>query len=251
MHYSISMIRSILYLKILLLMFINGYAQGNPYGYNDLDEAYLTEMKAENARLTKRIQSQPEPFQKMNTEATYAIRNKDYALALQIALRMETAYPKNADVKNFKGKIQSKNGDASGAVQSFGDAVRLEPKNNWFYINKATAEAERGDIQTALKTINTLVAQSPDWSIGYNFKAALLHSMNKDAEALTAYNDAVKVKPESAQIFTNRGDLYLKSGQKDKAVQDYKAALAIQPDYERAQANLNEIAQSTVSKKDR
>jgi len=243
------MIRSIIYLQFVLLLCINGYAQGNSFGYAELDDAYTTEMKAENARLTERIQLQPESFREMNKEASQAIRSKDYASALRVAMKMETAFPKNADIKNFKGKMQSKSGDTAGALQSFSEAIILDPENNWFYINKAATEADSGNTQEALKTINKLVVQSPEWSIGYNFKAALLHSMNKDAEALTAYADAMKAEPKSAQILTNRGDLHLQSGQKDKAVKDYIAALAIQPGYERAQAKLNEIAQSTVSKK--
>lgn len=235
------MLRFIIHIYMLMLVCNTLQAQQNSYSTNDLDNAYMKEMMAENTQLTERINAQSAAFQDLNKEAGQAIRNKDYAKALAVALKLEELQPKNPDVKNFKGKMQSKLGHNAAAIKSFSQALVLNPDNKWFYINKATAEAEGNLIPEALKTIDALNKKYPQWSIGYNFKAALLHNLGKDTDALKAYVMAIKSQPESAQILTNRGDLYLHLGNKDKALEDYKAALIIQPDYKRAQLQADSL----------
>lgn len=237
-----------LYIQLLMLFCVSLHAQHNQVSGTDIDDAYIAEMKLENSGLSGRIKQQPAAFQELNKQAGQAIKSKDYSQALTVALEMEKQYPANADVHNFKGKMQSATGNNSAAVLSFSKAIQLEPGNKWFYINKATAQAESGKLQDALQTIKDLNSRYPGWSIGYNFKAALLHTLNKNEEALLAYKEAISSEPKSAQIMANRGDLYLQLGDKAKALQDYNAALAIQPDYSRAKLKINDLTQLATSK---
>lgn len=236
-----------IYLYIVLLTLVCFSLQAQ-VSFSELDNAYTDEIKAENTSLTARIKLLPDNFQTLNEKARQSIRSKDYIQALSIALEMEKQYPANADVKNFKGKMLMATGDNLKAIYSFSEALDLEPGNKWFYINKATAQAEKGLLQDALQTINDLIARYPQWSIGYNFKAALLHALDKNSEALSAYEQAIRSNPKSAQILTNRGDLYLQLGDRIKALQDYNSAIAIQHDYQRAKSKINDIAQITTSK---
>jgi tetratricopeptide (TPR) repeat protein len=236
-----------IYVYIQLLFLICSSLQGQ-VSISDLDNAYNNEIKAENTSLSARIKQLPANFQALNEQARQAIKNKDYSQALSVAIEMEIQYPANADVKNFKGKMQVATGDKGKAIRSFSEALVLEPGNKWFYINKAAAQTENGMLQDALQTINDLTSRYLEWSIGYNFKAALLHALDKNDEALSAYETAIRNNPKSAQILTNRGDLYLQLGDRTKALQDYNSALAIQPDYQRAKSKINDIAQNTTSK---
>lgn len=233
---------------LFILLFCSALqAQQSLVSANDFDKVYLEELKQENKKLSERIKQQPAAFQELNKQAGQAIKSKDYTKALSIALEMEKLYPANADVKNFKGKIQSVTRDNITAIQSFQEALTLDPGNKWFYINMATAQAESNRLEDALQTIIDLNKRYPDWSIGYNFKAALLQTLNKNDDAMLAYKEAVSREPKSAQIIVNRGDLYLQTGDRTKALQDYNAALVIQPDYNRAKQKINDL-QLTTSK---
>ena len=205
---------------------------------NELDEAYRKELQVENEALTGRISSFSTAVKELNKRASAAIRAQEYEKALEIALELEKSDPDNADIKNFKGKMQLKNKQPVAAIASFGEAIRLNPGNKWFYINQATVLADNNQVDSALKVIQELNAVYPKWSIGYNIKAALLYASGQYEEALEAYAVAINTFPKSAQIVTNRGDLYRELGKKDKASADYKKALEVEPNYRRAKDRL-------------
>lgn len=239
-------IKYVLYMLFLAKL---SFGQEQKFSASDFDTAYLQEMKSENAALSSRIKTFPANVQELNKQIGQAIREKNDSKALELAIEADKIYPNNPDIKNFKGKMQAKLLDYDAAIKSFDEAIALNPKNKWFYINKATVLADNGQTQEALKITEKLNSLYPDWSIGHNIKAALLHTLNKNDEALKSYNLAVNATPKSAQILTNRADLYLVLNKKSEAISDYKAALKIQPDYSRAQEKLEAINKTPISQK--
>lgn len=238
-------------IHILLFFFlaIQVYGQEKKYVISDLDNAYLQELKSENAELSARIKTFPQEIQDLNKKVAQAIRENDDAKALELAFEMDKKYPKNADIKNFIGKLKVKALNYDEALVFFDEALAINSNNKWFYINKATAQAESNKIQEALKTIEKLNALFPAWSIGYNFKAALFHELNQQNETLKAYDLAVNSEPKSAQILTNRGEFLLELSKDKEAIADFKKALEIQPDYTRAQEKLKAASKNLVSEK--
>ncbi len=209
---------------------------------NDLDNAYKQELLAENNALKSRIENFPAEAKTINAKIAQSIREKDYANALELSQELDNILPNNADVKNFKAKMYYKLNNLELAINSYDDAIQLNPKNKWFYINKAGILSEENRLEEALGVVNQLVIIEENWSIAYNLKASLLLYLKKQDEALLMFNKAINCKPESAQIYTNRGDLYSKMSDEKKAILDYKRALQIQPDYRPAKEKLNMIS---------
>ena len=233
---------------VLLTFSIHFFGQDNTLKISDFDNAYMQEMKKENAELSLRIKSFPKNIQDLNKEISQAIRNNDDARALEIAIEMDKLYPNNPDVKNFIGKRKAKAREFDAALKYFDEAIKLNNKNKWFYVNKATVLAETNQIEEALQTVEKLISEFPNWSIGYNLKAAFLNDLNQQNEALKAYELGIIAEPKSAQILTNRGDLYIQISKEKEAIADYKMALEIQPDYNRAKEKLEAITKA-LSKK--
>lgn len=59
--------------------------------------------------------------------------------------------------------------------------------------------------------------------------------------AVNTLSDALKLDPEGADLLTYRGSAYQHLGEKDKAIADYKAALAFMPDDAAAQQGLKAL----------
>lgn len=230
--------------KIYILLFLAMFplliaAQENSFAQQDFDAVYLKEIKEENTQLSARIKTFSETVKQLNKQAAQAIRNNDYKNALNFAFALDSTDPDNADIKNFKGKMLAITGEKEKAITAFSEAIKLNPGNRWFYINKAGAQADAGKLKEALLTINELNSRFPQWSIGYNYKGALLHALKKNKEAVAAYTTAINSEPKSALIATNLGDLQLFLNNREAAIKAYSQALTWQPDYKRAQQKLD------------
>lgn len=231
------------YTAVFLLLTLQMFCQEEKYAISDFDNAYLKEIKTENSELSSRIKTFPQDIQELNKQVSHAIRANDDAKVLELAYEMDKKYPNNADIKNFIGKMQSKALDYNAALKSFDEAIKINAKNKWFYVNKATVQAENKQLEEALKTAESLISLYPNWSIGYNLKASFLHVLNQQSESLRIYGLAIMAEPKSALIYTNRGNLYQEISKQKEAVSDYKKALEIQPDYQRASEKLKAISQ--------
>lgn len=208
-----------------------------------LDDAYQAELQAESLALRARIQQLPPAMQDLNAQVSAALRAGDRSQAQRVAEDMARIDPRNADVQLFLGKLLAQNGDLTAARTRLDQAILLNPDHKWAYINKAGVEAEQADLASALATTRTLTQRFPGWSIGYNLQAALLDAMNRQADALAAYRQAVRAQPPSALILTNLGNLQRRMGHVAQARQSYEEALQIQPRYPLAEAALAALAQ--------
>lgn len=230
------LLRSLLHGLLMSGLVAAASAQAQPA--LEFDNAYKAELAAESAALRARIQQWPAPLQEMNQQISAALRANDPEQAQRIAEDLSRRDPGNADVRNFLGKLQSVNGRPDTAVARFDEAIKLNPDNRWFYVNKAGVQAELRDLPNALATARTLTARYPHWSIGLNLQAALLDGLDRMPEALATYEQAVAATPPSAQILTNQGVLLRRLGRQADARASYDAALRVQPGYARAKAEL-------------
>lgn len=208
---------------------------------SQLDHAYQTELQAENEALRARIQQLPPAMQELNAQVSAALRAGNRQEAQRIGEEMARQDPNNADVLLFLGKLQSQQGNPAAAQDLIARSIKLNPDNKWAYVNLAGAQAERSDLPDALATTQELTRRFPDWSIGYNLQASLLDALDREAQALQAYQRAVAAKPASALILTNMGNLQRRLGRLSDARLSYEAALRLQPGYPLAESELNSM----------
>ncbi len=50
-------------------------------------------------------------------------------------------------------------------------------------------------------------------------------------EAMAAYNQAVRLDPQSAWVYNQRGNAYRRLGQHQRAIQDYNQAIRLAPQF--------------------
>lgn len=225
---------------IVFLFFFNSHNLSSQSLNDTFDNIYLKELNLENIALKERIKNFPDDAKKVNAEIASALRSKDYQFAIQKAIILDSILPNNPDVKNFKGKMYYKLNELDSSLHSFNEALVLENKNKWFYMNKIGVLFEMNRYEEGCYTIEKLLEIAPDWAIAHNSKAVVLEQMNKNDEAMQSYNKALHIEPRSAQILTNRGNLFLKMGDRDKALLDYKQALLYQSDYQLATQKIKE-----------
>lgn len=66
---------------------------------------------------------------------------------------------------------------------------------------------------------------------------SFLQRMGKDDEAIACYSEAIRLFPKDLNSLANRGEIYLKRGQMELALQDLKTAAELDPEKKSGPAN--------------
>lgn len=143
--------------------------------------------------------------------------------------------------------VHLKKGETEKAVAAAEDIQRTDPSNGLVHLIKANVLAGTGDQAGALSEYNRAIEGklTHDWqrAEAYN-QAGRIHSEQGDYEqAESMYAQAVNQNPYSPEILTNRGALYEKRGEPQKALALYQEALTVDPKDEIALLLSKRIAQ--------
>ncbi len=122
-------------------------------------------------------------------------------------------------------------------------------------LNTAAAYLARGDRYSDLKDYDHAIADysqairlKPDYAEAYNNRglAFALSSKREMASAIADYDQAIQLRPEYAYAYNNRGVAYMASGQPDAALHDFDRALQLQPNFPQAYSNRANQKRSTL-----
>ena len=96
----------------------------------------------------------------------------------------------------------------------------------------------QGQLQQALKQVETLVKQFPQSAILFNIQGGVLKGLGQFVASVEAYNKALAIKPDYAEAYSNMGVTLQEQGKLEEAIEAYNKALAIKPDYAEAYNNM-------------
>ena len=122
----------------------------------------------------------------------------------------------------------------TSSVNTLGEAIQLNPSNPFLYLNRATTRAEMIDFISSMDDSYQSVSFDSD-------PAKRLHSRGKRTysyhEAIEDINKALKLYPEFAEAYYNRGNLMAISGELPAAYDDYTRAIELDPELGEAYYN--------------
>lgn len=99
----------------------------------------------------------------------------------------------------------------------------------WAFNNRSLAYQAKGDFDRTLSDQDEVISLEPN-SEAYNGRCWLRATMNRDVErGLGDCDEAIRLAPDCADCLDSRGSAYLQLGQLDKAIDDYTAALTLDP----------------------
>jgi tetratricopeptide (TPR) repeat protein len=149
--------------------------------------------------------------------------------ALEILLRGEQYAPRCVDLYVDEAEVQLRpNGDPSSAIDPLVVALHINPHDvracRVYVETLRRLPFQRGNLVGALCSLGAAL-EMPG-------------SNNNLAEALKAYQEAVSIKPDCLRALLRLGDLALRFGEPQKAIEYFEAALAIDPEHPIAHINL-------------
>lgn len=143
-------------------------------------------------------------FDLMFRKASDFYLNGAYVQAEEICRQILAFAPENPDVLNMLGLIAAAQNEHQAAAGFFYEALKKSTNPLPVYFNLAVS----------------------------------LNAFGKQKEALEAYQNALKLAPQTKEIYNNMGAIYEKLGNFEKAVENYEKAVQIDSDYVDAGVNL-------------
>jgi tetratricopeptide (TPR) repeat protein len=116
-------------------------------------------------------------------------------------------------------------GERLKSLESFGVQLKFDD-----YFNQATDFYYKGKYESALKAIEEAIRMKPDNAMVWYNKGVTLGKLGRHGEALKAYDRAIELKPDDAATWYNKGVTLGKLGRHGEALKAYDRAIELKPD---------------------
>jgi len=147
-----------------------------------------------------------------------AIQQRDFQRAREV---FEQIIAKNPEYKgaHFElGLTLLSRHDVAEAINEFRKEEKVSPENTYVYQTTATYLTSLGRRDEAAEEWRKLLAVDPQNRTAASTLSGLLYDSEKYAEAADVLEKAVKTASDSTSLFLQLGNVYLKTGQNEKAI---------------------------------
>jgi tetratricopeptide (TPR) repeat protein len=148
---------------------------------------------------------------------------RDYEAALKLE-------PRYADAMINLAAIRSMQGQSGAAIDLLDQAIAIDRRNPLAFYNRGYAEFAQKQYDKAIADYSSAVEIDPRMGLAYNNRALSRAIAGSDLVAALADSDqALKLLPLNLEVRDTRGFIYLKLGDPALALNEYNAALTIDP----------------------
>ncbi|MFN0196564.1 MAG: tetratricopeptide repeat protein [Planctomycetaceae bacterium] len=156
------------------------------------------------------------------------------------ARALETTRPNSVAHINYGMALKSR-GDLVGAVEHYGEAIRLQPHSGLAWYNLGVLYHEIQNIPEAIKCLEQAVKFKPlDIDFRIRLGGARGHAGDL-AGAIREFEEALHLNPASTQAHFNLGVIHEALGRTQDATSHYQKVLEITPDEPTIQAKLKQL----------
>ena len=117
-------------------------------------------------------------------------------------------------------------------------SVKKDVKDAEHYFNLGISNGKSGKYQEAVDAYKQAIRIKPDFTAAYYNLGHAYRKLGKNQEALGAFKQAIRIRPDLAIAHENLGATYLVLGKQQEAIDAYKQAIRIKPDLASAHFSL-------------
>ena len=130
---------------------------------------------------------------------------------------------------NNRGVALMRQGDYDRAIEAFDEAIRIKPSYANAYANRAGAYLKKGDYARAVQDYDEAVRLNPGLELVWHGRCWAQAILGELQMALEACNKALQSGINNAAAHDSLGLIHLKMEQPGAAIDDYTAALQLNP----------------------
>jgi len=148
----------------------------------------------------------------------------------QAAIEQAVKYWKNKDYSNAYDK----------AIEGFSIAIRLNPNDARGYFIRGATYREKDQYDQAIKDFEKALSLDPNFELAKQ-KLEKAKQMLQKTRAISDLTKAIKLNPNDAAAYRNRGYAYDNLYQYDKAISDFSEAIRLDPNNAEAYKSRGEV----------
>lgn len=210
--------------------------------YVELSDYYTKKSKLDSALNTiltaLRLDSNNANYYLKLSDIYFAMQNID--ASEEILEKVIAIDPKNKEAYLKIAELHFLHKRYKEAHKFLDDVLLVDNYNPKAYFIQAWVFKEEGDTNAAIRSYMAAVEQDPNYFEAYEELGVLYHH-KKDPLAISYYKNALNIKPDDIQILYNLAMFYQETGNFEKALQQYKMILHINPSYTYALHNIGWI----------
>ncbi|SMF71171.1 tetratricopeptide repeat-containing sulfotransferase family protein [Allosphingosinicella indica] len=149
--------------------------------------------------------------------------------AAEVYRRLVTLVPQDAEGWNNLGNALRDAGDAAGAVAALQKARGLRPDMPPITFNLGIALAAAGDLEPARETLHAAATAMPGDAGPLLELSRVLNRLDRSREAMNALDRALAIDPRRAELHVQTGVTAALLGDRVRAGEAFRAALALEP----------------------
>ena len=147
--------------------------------------------------------------------------------------------PNSDEVRRLLGTMLETSGQTPGAIDQYRRAIELRPNYWQNHYDLGVLYYRLGRYDEAERTFGRVTELQPDNARGFHMLGMVQHALGHPAAALRNYNEAVRLGP-IAQTYSNIGTIHYREGRFVEAAHAYQQALKLRPNSEPTYRNLGD-----------
>lgn len=146
-----------------------------------------------------------------------------------------------ADPASGRAGFWRKGSQGSPSIKAAEKAVAANPKDPVANNDLGWAYRQAGDLDKAVKYLQAAIKLKEDMPQAHSNLSVVYFDKKQTADALTEARRAVALDPKNAVFLLVLGNALDQNGDRKDAIESYKQALKVRPDYENAYYHLGRI----------
>ncbi len=115
--------------------------------------------------------------------------------------------------------------------------IKDSPSAYTVFLEKGLEKFDKKDFQGAITDFSEAIKLKPDYAEAYYNRGNAYSELADNNKAITDFSEAIKLKPGYAEAYTGRGIVHNDMGNRQDAITDYEQAIKLKPSYAKSYNN--------------
>ena len=162
--------------------------------------------------------------------ASHAYHNGKLDEALANCTKAIALNPNEFRAHGRAGLVYAGQGNMKSASAEYANVIRLKPQLKEFYVLKAEADLRLGDLDEAIALCDEALKLEPNFAEAYAVMGeALAQGGDRQSEAISAYQSAIKINPQLFRVYDSLAELFLNMKDEKSAEDTLRKGMAADP----------------------